>query len=68
MNKFWELLEKSVIVSGILAIAVVGAIVYLAVVGQPIPEILTALGGTIVGFFFGAKKQQVAAYAARLKG
>lgn len=60
MSKFWELLEKSVLVSGVLAVTVVGSVVYLAVTGDPIPEALSIAMGTIIGFFFGAKVQKTA--------
>ena len=58
MDKFWELMEKNVLVSSLLAAGLVGAVIYLAVTGQPIPEIIAALCGTVVGYFFGAKVQQ----------
>ena len=55
LTGFWALLEKSVIVSGFIAVTVVGAIVYLSVTGQPIPELLGNAALIIIGFFFGAK-------------
>ena len=55
MVKFWELLEKSVIVSGMIALGVLGAVIYMAVTGQEIPELLGNAALIIVGFFFGAK-------------
>lgn len=55
LDKFWGLLEKSVIVSGFIAVTVVGSIVYLSVTGQPIPELLGNAALIIIGFFFGAK-------------
>lgn len=60
MDKFWELMEKNVLVSSLLAAGLVGAVIYLAVTGRPIPEIISALAGTVVGYFFGAKVQQAA--------
>ena len=41
------------VMSGILAIIIIGAIAYLAVSGYDIPEILTQFGLVIVGFYFG---------------
>lgn len=58
MDKFWELMEKNVLVSSLLAAGLVGSVIYLAVSGQEIPEIISALAGTVVGYFFGAKVQQ----------
>lgn len=55
MNRFWDLLQQSTIVSGLLALTVWGAIVYLAVTGQPVPDILYFGGASIIGFFFGNK-------------
>jgi len=56
MSKFWELYEKNVVISGVLAVLLVFAVVYLAVTGQPIPEVLAGLTGTVIGYFFGAGK------------
>lgn len=56
MNKFWDLFEKNVVISGALALGFCGAVIYLGVTGQPIPEILAAMAGTVVGYFFGAGK------------
>lgn len=64
MDKFWELMEKNVLVSSMLAAGLVGTVMYLAITGQPIPEIIAALCGTVVGYFFGAKVQQAANNAA----
>ena len=55
MDKFWELLEKSTIVSGLVAVMVMGTICYLTATGQEVPELLGTLGLAILAFFFGAK-------------
>lgn len=60
MNRFWDLLANSTITQTVLSTVLVGAVVYLAVTGQDVPEILSALAGTAVGFFFGAKTTQAA--------
>ena len=52
--------NKSTIVSGLLAIAVWGAIIGLAVAGIAIPEVLAAGGALILGYFFGARSGQQA--------
>jgi hypothetical protein len=59
-NMFWALLKESVIISGILALALVGALIYMAIMGMEIPEILAALAGTAVGFFMGGKAKVAA--------
>ena len=60
MNKFWELFEKNVVISGALGLLLAGAVVYLAVTSQPIPDVLAGLAGTVVGYFFGAGKIKTA--------
>lgn len=57
-NRFWSAMNKSVVVSSLLALLVVGAVVYLAVTQVPVPEVLTLAMGTILGFFFGARSGQ----------
>ena len=52
---FWSEFNKSTIVSGILALAVWGCVIYLAIAGIPVPEVLGAGGGLILGYFFGAR-------------
>jgi len=50
-----DLLRESVVVSGLVALAMVFVACYLWVTGQVVPEPLFVLLGTVVGFFFGAK-------------
>ncbi len=54
-TNFWDLLRQSVIVSGCIALATVGAIVYLAVSGRSIPEPLNNMALIVISFFFGSK-------------
>lgn len=63
--KVLDLIEQSVVFQGILAVSVVGAVVYLSVCGQPVPDQLSSLAMIIVGFFFGSKSTTSAARAAR---
>jgi len=65
MAKFWELLEQSVIIQGILALGFSAAIGYLYVTGKPVPQELVALVSIILGYFFGAKNTQAVTYLAR---
>jgi len=58
VNKMVDLLKSSVLIQGTMALAGFGAIVYLAIGGEPIPEILAALVGTMIGFYFGTKNRQ----------
>ena len=60
-TRLLDLLEKSVIFSGVITIGIIGAICYLAVTGRPIPETLMNAAMIIVGFFFGARSSKAAA-------
>ena len=61
MDKFWELLEQSTIVSGLVTLSLVGCCIYLWCTQQPVPDLLATALMTILGFFFGAKMQKAAA-------
>jgi len=52
---FWDALKQSLIISGIIALALLGSIVYLAVTGQEIPSILAEGFTLVLGFYFGSK-------------
>lgn len=55
MAKFWELLEESVLIQGIMTLALLGTIIYLVVQQIPVPDILTNGFLLILGFYFGSK-------------
>lgn len=55
MNRFWDLLERSVIVQGTVTLGIVGTILYLYVTGQEVPSNLQHLTGLLLGFWFGTK-------------
>lgn len=55
MERFWKLLEQSTIISGLIALTIVGAVVYLAVSGQPVPDLLGQALLIVISFFFGTK-------------
>ena len=57
-ERFWDAMSKSIVISGILALAVWGAIIYLAVVQLIIPDGVMAGGALILGYFFGARSGQ----------
>ena len=65
MERFWDLFAESVIVSALIALSCVGALIYLAVTGKPIPDILVNVTMIVVGFFFGGKVQQAQAAITR---
>ena len=58
MEKFAELLEESVIVSGLIALMCIGSVCYLAIMARPVPDVLINIAMIVVGFFFGGKVQQ----------
>lgn len=47
--------EKSNIISGLLALAIWGAIIYLSIAGRDPPPVLVAAGGAIITVFFRSK-------------
>lgn len=59
-NRLLDLLQESTIISGLLALIVVGACVYLAVSGQEIPETLAGMALSVIAFFFGSRAGQQA--------
>lgn len=62
---FWTLLRDSVIIQGIVTLACVGTIIYLAVTGQPIPELLQTVTTLVIGFWFGSKVEHAISNAVR---
>jgi len=58
VQKFWELMEKSVLVQATVTAALVGTACYLWATGQPVPTLLAGTLGTALGFWFGTKSQQ----------
>lgn len=56
MNKFFDLLQESVIMQATLTVLIWGAIIYLIVTHQEVPEILASAGLVIFGYFFGQKQ------------
>lgn len=57
MTKFWDLVERSIIVQSALTLLFGGAVVYLAIVGREIPDILVQMTTVIVSFWMGTKVQ-----------
>jgi hypothetical protein len=54
-DKVLDLLARSVIMQSVLTILVVGAWLYMIVMGKPVPELLETVVSLVVGFFFGSK-------------
>ena len=66
MKNFWDALASSIILSGTIALACIGTMCYLAIVGRPIPDVVTNICLVVVAFFFGNKVGQ-AEISARLR-
>lgn len=60
MNDFFEYLQSSALVQGVLTVGVTAAVVYLIAAGIEVPTILETLVTLSWGFFFGAKIQNIA--------
>jgi hypothetical protein len=65
MDKFWELMEQSVIFQGIITLSFVITACYMMASGIEVPDLLQAGLMLILGWYFGAKTQLVASVAAR---
>ncbi len=59
-DKLIDLWKSSALIQGLLALMFGGTICYLAIQGKPAPEVLFALVGTIIGYYFGTKTKQSA--------
>lgn len=55
MDTFWTLLKESVITQAVITTIIVGAVVYLIVTGQTVPDSLWQLSTLVIGFYFGSK-------------
>jgi hypothetical protein len=55
MNKFWTLVEQSVILQAVLTLSIWGVVLYLVVSGRPIPDVLLGAANLVLGFYFGSK-------------
>jgi len=53
-----DLWKSSALIQGTMALSGFGVVCYLSAVGRPVPEILAALVGTIIGYYFGTKTTQ----------
>lgn len=65
MDKFWELLERSTLISGVIAVGMIGTACYCVVSRTPVPDYFTLPLGVIIGYFFSAKASN--AYKNRAK-
>ena len=68
MGKFWELLEKSTIISGTITVGLVGSCIYLWVTGQEVPDLLATALTIVLAYFFADKVTSSKARAASRRG
>ena len=59
MEKFMVYLKESTITTAILTLISVGAVIYLSIVGQPVPELLEYFAMFFVGALAGGKVENV---------
>lgn len=63
---FWDAFDKSVVISGTLAVILVGGCVAMALMGKVVPDFLVGFTGLACGYYFGSGKAHDVARA--LKG
>lgn len=54
-DKLYDLIVRGVVVQAGVALTLVGSVVYLAIVGQEIPDVLINLTAVAVGFYLGGE-------------
>lgn len=64
-EKIIEAWAESTIIQGSIALMSVATVIYLAVVGKPIPDILNTIVAAVLGFYFGQKTAVMAQKIAR---
>ena len=55
-TKFADLWKSSSLIQGIMALAAMSAIIYLAIAAQPIPDVLIGALMAIIGYYFCTKE------------
>lgn len=61
MDKFWDLLDKSVIATGVSLVMFGGTACYLWATGQTVPPELSRLLHVVIGAFIGGSAQKLVA-------
>jgi hypothetical protein len=65
MARFWDLMERSVIIQGIVTLAFVITICVLVAMSRVVPQEMWVALGLVLGFWFGSKVQTEEHAAAR---
>ena len=58
INRVLTMIENSTVTSGLIALSLGGAVVYMAVTSQAIPEALSVPFGVVIGYFFASKQNR----------
>lgn len=56
-DSFYQLLRDSVLVQATVTLMLIGTILYMYVVQEPVPDDLMSITMLVVGFWFGSKSQ-----------
>ena len=68
MSIFWKLFSQSVIITGLLALILVGTYCGCVLLGIPAPQEIVNLTYIVVAFFFGSKLASVKEITDKAKG
>jgi hypothetical protein len=66
VDKFWELLQESVIVQSSVTLVLIGTLCFMFATGKPVPDLLAQVTLLVIGFWFGSKSQQIITKARKL--
>lgn len=64
MDRFWDLLERSVIVQALLTLIFACVVCAMLLMGRPVAQEVWIAFGAILGFWFGTKSQAEASHLA----
>lgn len=65
MERFWDLLERSIIIQGLVTLLFTIVILTMLCIGRIVPQEVWIAYGAILGFWFGTKSQSELTYQAR---
>jgi len=57
MDRFWDLLERSIIVQGLVTLLFVTTVCVMVATGKTVPQEMWIALGVVLGFWFGTKAQ-----------
>ena len=62
-SALYDLFASSAILTGLIAVLLIGTVCYMLIMGIPIPPLLESLVTLVVGYFFGNKTSAAVAQA-----